>query len=152
MRRNEDAIFTKSAVSFAQTVFFIDKPLYLYIDNSSSLSNSDMLLDPHNMEIGFKAICDNLNKDFLCDEINSLYFFEILYCLTISNLRIGKSIKEVKKIYKVNRAKYNKKDKYRKEYDKIYRFTFLLFELKAFRLYLFIRNILVLKNKHRRGI
>ncbi len=151
LRRNEDSIFTKTAVSCSKNVFFIDKALYLYIDNSTSLSNNDVLLDPKNIEIGFESVYNKLNKELFEEEINSLYYFQMLYCLTISNLRSGKSKKEIRRIYKKCKKKYNKNDKYRKEYNFIYRFTCFLFDINAFGLYLLLRNLIVYKNKLKRG-
>lgn len=140
MPRNEDMVFTKIATSYAASVYYIEKSLYMYNDNTSSLMNNATLINSKNAINAFEVVKSALMDRGLDKEINSLYFIEVLYSTTISNLRTYSSIAEVSKKYKQLRKKYKKSDPFFRGYNRIYKISFAFFELKAFKLYQLIRN------------
>ncbi len=134
--RNEDTVFTKVATSFMDSIYYIGEPLYLYIDSSSSLMNNRHLTSIDNARRAFDIINERLwNRNFGC-ELNSLYFIEILYSTTNTNLALGLSIDKVRSEYRERRMHYSLlNDKYWKYYMIKYKLVFFIFEFNLFQLY-----------------
>ena len=53
---NEDLIFTKTAIANCESIYYIEKPLYKYIDNNNSLMHNSALLNEKNAFIAFDTI------------------------------------------------------------------------------------------------
>ena len=83
----------------------------------------------------------DIDKSFaiLEQELNSLYFLEVVYSTTMTYLRLGKKMSECRKHYKEVKKKYNKDDKYRNGYILKYRLVYWLFEHN---LYILIKRII----------
>ena len=138
--RNEDLVFSKTAISYANNVFYIKRPLYIYNDNESSLMKDSSLNKPDNALTAYRLVCGNLENRNFESELNSIFFIEILYSVISTMIQWKYSDEEVENNYKIYRKMYNKKDKYRRNYSLKYKVPFILFEFKLFRLYSVLRN------------
>lgn len=139
--RNEDLVFSKTAISYAKKVFYLKRALYIYNDNESSLMNDSSLNNPNNALTAYRLVCENLRDRGYEPELNSIFFIEILYSVISTLIQWKYSSEEVEENYKKYRKLYNKKDKYRKLYSLKYKIPFILFEFKLFRLYNSLRNL-----------
>lgn len=147
MPRNEDMVFTKIATSYAESVYYIDSPLYLYYDNSESLMNNVNLTASANSMNAFSIVYKALKDRQLQKELNSIYFIEVLYSATNSNIYTQISPKEVRNKYNILRKKYRFFDPYRKKYNLLYRLAFVFFEMRLFSSYKKIRQFLKKKQR-----
>lgn len=143
IKRNEDLIFSKIAASYTNKIIYISKPLYKYINNPNSLMNNASLKTPDNAVIAFKNIQDRLIGREFEKEINSILFLELLYATTVANIVLGKTRKEIITTYRKYRSQYDRRDKYRKGYNMIYRASFFLFETGLFKTYGRLRAFLM---------
>lgn len=139
--RNEDLVFTKTAISYANNVFYIKRSLYIYNDNEASLMNNSSLNNSNNALTAYELVYENLKTRNFESELNSIFFIEILYSVISTLISLKYSNEEIEKNYRKYRKIYNIKDKYRKKYSLRYKVPFLLFEFKLFRLYSFLRNL-----------
>jgi glycosyltransferase involved in cell wall biosynthesis len=139
--RNEDLVFSKTAISYAKKVFYLKRALYIYNDNESSLMNDSSLNNPNNALTAYRLVCENLRDRGYEPELNSIFFIEILYSVISTLIQWKYSSEEVEENYKKYRKLYNKKDKYRNFYSLKYKIPFILFEFKLFRLYNSLRNL-----------
>lgn len=139
--RNEDLVFSKTAISYAKKVFYLKRALYIYNDNESSLMNDSSLNNPNNALTAYRLVCENLKDRNYEPELNSIFFIEILYSVISTLIQWKYSSEDVEENYKKYRKLYNKKDKYRNFYSLKYKIPFILFEFKLFRLYNSLRNL-----------
>lgn len=139
--RNEDLVFTKTAISFANNVFYIKRALYVYNDNESSLMNDSSLNNPNNALTAYSLVCENLKDRNYESELNSIFFIEILYSVISTMIQWKYSNEDIVDNYKRYRKKYDKNDIYRRDYSLKYRIPFYLFEFRLFWLYNSLRNL-----------
>ena len=133
--RNEDTVFSKTALSYVNNVYYLEKDLYKYNDNEGSLMNTKDLLDPNNAYTAYDLIASKLKDRGLSKELNNIYLIEVIYSTTCSYIKIGLSNKDVKEHYQSVICRYNRKDSYRRKLLLKYRITFLLFDLGLFNFY-----------------
>lgn len=139
--RNEDLIFTKTATSHCDSVFYLAKPLYLYNDNESSLMNNKSLLSINNALTAFDAIKERIDNEKYIKELNSIFFIEVLYSTTTTLISQGEKRQIIAKHYSQYRSYYNGKDPYFNRYSKVYKISFFLMKLRFFKLYMIIRKV-----------
>ena len=135
IRRNEDLVFTKSALCFCTHVRYLDKPLYFYHDNPASLMNNRSLLSEKNAMNAVSLVKPIIIDSGFFPEFNSIYFLEVVYATTLTLLRMGKSQSECRTQFKKVHAQYQKKDPYRKKYKLKYRLSYLLYRMNLFFLF-----------------
>jgi len=75
---NEDMVFNKIALSKCNKIFYLEKPLYHYILNESSLINQNLDLAERNARIGFELIEKKLKKEFP-KEVEGIFVREYMY-------------------------------------------------------------------------
>ena len=126
IKRNEDCVFTKIALSFCDKIYYIDDVLYHYYDNPDSLMNNEALLDKNNAFIAFGIISSMLENRGFENELHSIYMIEIIYSTTTTCLLQNNNYKEnyncVSRNYKFN-------DRYYFSYSLKYRLAIRLFRL-----------------------
>ena len=130
LKRNEDLVFTKTAISFCSSVYYIRKILYYYNQNENSLMHDDSLLDKNNAIRAYEMIRSRFEGRGFDEELNSIYAIEILYSTTMTCLRQND---DARGNYKAAVSKYRFKDKYYRGYAKKYRIILTLFKLGMFR-------------------
>ena len=135
IKRNEDLVFTKTALCYCKNIVYLDLPLYLYYDNPNSLMHNKALLTEKNAINAINLIEPVLLQNHFISEYNSIYFLEIVYATTMTLLRLKRPIKEINKHFKIVDSKYNKKDRYRKKYMLKYRLSYLLYNMRLFFLF-----------------
>lgn len=129
LKRNEDLVYTKTALSCCNSVYFINKALYNYIENSKSLMQDVSLLDKNNAFKAYEIISHFFEGKKFADELNSIYLIEVVYSTTMTSIRKRENAKSN---YKSMIRKYIKDDYYFKGYDLKYRIILLLFKLQLF--------------------
>lgn len=129
-QKNEDLVFNKIAISYCSYIYYFEKSVYNYLENENSImhvsSKYDCELD------AYRYILNNISTSLYNNELNSVYFLEVVYAATMSAIRQKKSYKEIDTIYKELLSNYNKKDKYFKHYFLKYRVIYYMFQLKMF--------------------
>ena len=130
--RNEDLVFTKVAISCCNSIFYLEKALYKYIDNGSSLMHNNELTTEKNAFISMRLIKDILLKKGFEREYNGIYFLEIVYATTLTMLHLGHSPGECNAHFRSVKRDYKKNDIYRKRFNFKYRFAYLLFSANLF--------------------
>ena len=141
LHRNEDLIFTKTATSFTNCVYYINKALYKYNYLETSLFNNNSLTTPQNSIDAFELIKKRLHGLGFEKELNSIYLIEVLFGTTTCLIRLNKSNREIISNYKQYRKMYNSDDIYRKGYSFSFKISYILFEYRLFGVYNFLRKI-----------
>ena len=135
IQRNEDLVFTKTALCYCKSVRYLDIPLYRYYDNPNSLMNDRSLLTEKNAVNAVSAVKETIIRNGFTAEFNSIYFLEIVYATTLTLLRMGKSVGECRAHFKKVHAEYQKKDPYRKRYMLKYRLSYLMYKYNLYFLF-----------------
>lgn len=130
--RNEDLVFTKSALCFCSRIRYMDRPLYYYHDNPASLMNDRSLLTEKNAMNAVEMVKPILIGSGYEREFNSIYFLEIVYATTLTLLRLGRTPGECRAHFRTVHAQYRKRDPYRKKYMLKYRLSYLLYRMNLF--------------------
>lgn len=139
LKRNEDFVFNKIAIANSNSFYYLEKPLYSYVEYSNSLMNRKELLNEENAIKGFKLVEQKLKKDFQ-KEIESIFIKEYFYSITITLVEKKKSLKEIKNHIQECEKKYpniykneaiNNLSKFQKYFILCIRIRFLLL-LKIF--------------------
>lgn len=132
LKRNEDMPFTKVALSYCENIYYVDRPLYIYMDNPNSLMHNAELLDKNNALKGFEIVRNNVNKEVVHeDELNALYLYEVVYTTTMTELRQNDSYASVRKWYIETVSGY-KKEPYSSCYELKYRILLFMFRMNLF--------------------
>lgn len=139
--RGEDGLFTSVALSYAKSVYYVNRELYLYYDTPNSLIKNQSLVSFQNYVQNFEELQAKLAGRGYDAELNSLYLMGILYGGISYCLASNYPLKKVRSLYKSFRARYNAKDKYLKGYQTKYLLTFLMFELRLFRLFRALKKV-----------
>ncbi len=129
IKRNEDLVFTKVAVSFCEKVLYVPQVLYYYYDNPESLMHDKSLIDKRNALIAYSMINDRLKKRGFDEELHSIYALEIIYSTTITCI---KKKDNPNRNYKEVTREYNYSDRYFKRYNLKYRLVLLMLRLRLF--------------------
>lgn len=130
--RNEDLVFTKTAIAHCDKIEYLQSELYIYTDNPNSLMNKKELLDENNALIAFGCIKNGLKDLRLDDELNSIYFIEVIYASTKTMIMKGNTDKECQNYFKEKYRFYKTDDKYRRGYDNKFRIMVWLYRLGLF--------------------
>lgn len=128
--RNEDLVFTKIAISESNKIYYLEKVLYNYIDNPQSLMHNKKLLNTNNAKNGYKLIKNRINNDIFKKELNSIYFIEVLYSVTKSNIRLKEKKSKIKEEQEILWKSYDTRDSYRSNYYLRYKIFYILSKLK----------------------
>lgn len=142
--RMEDLVFSKTAISFAEHIYYIRKPLYIYNNNLNSLTNDFSLLGTEKRMSSFDEIQHKIDRERFRNELNSVFFLEVIYMLVMNKIRVGEKTKEIRRLYKKYIRLYDKNDKYMRGYRRQYKIAYYLFELGLFDV---VRFFIYLKNK-----
>jgi len=138
IKRNEDLIFTKIAMTHCEKIYYMEQQLYRYIENDQSLMHNKSLLTEINAIVAINSIKEPLLSLGFDDEFNSIYFLEILYATTLTLLSLGKSNKECRRHFLTMAKDYNSKDKYRKKYYVKYKLAYTLFSIGQYNVFKFV--------------
>ena len=123
LKRNEDMVFNKLAISVCDKIYYCDKNLYNYINTEGSLVNTPKFLDENNQIIGFEIIEKRL-KDKYQNELEAIFLKEFLYAVIMNMIILKRDKKNILKKIKDAEIKYpniykNESIKYLKTYQKI---------------------------------
>lgn len=97
-RINEDLVFTKLAILSCKSIYYIDKPYYIYYDVSTSLTNTTPK-EAYYSHYAFNAIKPYAIKAGYSVELGAIYFFEVVYPTIMEECRKGSSISKINEIY-----------------------------------------------------
>lgn len=84
--RNEDTPFTKVAISYCKTIMYINLPLYVYFDNSSSITHINKNIDVNNAINAYNYVKRNINPEF-CHCLNAIFAKELLYSTSLTQIK-----------------------------------------------------------------
>lgn len=141
LSRNEDLVFTKIALSYCNSVYYLNRTLYYYNENTKSLMHNKSLLDKSNAYIAFDLIENKLSNRGFEEELHSMYMIEIIYSTTMTCIRKEDGAKEN---FLSASKNYRFRDKYYDGYHMKYKICILLFRFRLFRI---IQNIIRLIEK-----
>lgn len=130
LKRNEDLVFTKTAVSYCRSVYYIDKALYFYCENLASLMHTANLLNKQNAHRAYTMIVERLSGRKFEEELHSIYVLEVVYSTTMTSIRKNDDPKS--NFIKVTEG-YKFKDRYYKKYNLKYRLILMGFRLGLFK-------------------
>lgn len=103
--RNEDMVFNKIAISTCNSFYYLEKPLYIYVEHKGSLMNSKELLNEENAIKGYKLVEEKLKENYP-KEIESMFLKEYFYSVTMTLVEKKKSSKEIKEHIRKCEEKY----------------------------------------------
>lgn len=126
IKRNEDCVFTKTALSFCNKIYYLDEVLYHYYDNPKSLMNNKSLLDTSNAFSAYNLIVLKLENRGFEKELHSIYMIEVIYSTTTTCLLQNNKYKEN---YDSVSRNYKYYDEYYRSYNLKYRLAIRLFRL-----------------------
>lgn len=132
LKRNEDLVFTKIAISYCKDIYYLNKPLYIYNDVETSLMHNASLLDEHNAFRAFDSISKSLINRGFVKELNLIYLIEVVYATTMTLIRKESSHEELVEHFDRFYAKYSKEDEYYKYLSNKYKTMILLMRLHLF--------------------
>ena len=135
IKRNEDLVFTKTALCFCEKVRYLNIPLYRYYDNPDSLMNDRSLLTEQNAMNAVRLVKPVILENGFAAEFNSIYFLEIVYATTMTLLRLGRTPAQCREHFRQVNNQYDKKDPYRRRYMLKYRLSYLLYKLNLYFLF-----------------
>lgn len=138
IQRNEDLVFTKTALCFCKTVRYLAERLYLYHNNPNSLMNNRTLLTEKNAMNAVGLVKPVMLENGFDLEFNSVYFLEIVYATTMTLLRMGKTPGQCREHFRKIDGEYNRKDPYRGRYMRKYRLSYQMFRMNLFFLFRFL--------------
>lgn len=128
-RINEDLVFTKTALMFACKIYYINKCLYIYKQMNNSLMHKERMNVNDNNEISaYKRIKEMASGQY-SEEMNSIYFLEVLYARISRLILVGYGRKMCKNAYDELAKNYKKPDKYFKKYLFKYKLAYLFIKL-----------------------
>lgn len=105
LKRNEDMPFNKLAISVSQSIYYLQKPLYNYVNNENSLMHNGKLADEKNAIQAFELLYDRLNDEF-SEELEAIFLKQYLYATTLTLVRKKCSTKEIKNQIEICEKKY----------------------------------------------
>ena len=129
IKRNEDLIFTKVALSYCRSVYYLNKTLYYYIENKNSLMHDTRLLDKENAHKAFDIISNRLNGRGFDEELHSMYLIEVIYSTTMTCLRRKE---DAKQNYREATKDYKFNDRYYRAYNRKYRLIMAMFKFNMY--------------------
>lgn len=88
-KQNEDLPFTKCAVASCNSIVYVQKPLYYYLQLPTSLMHNNKLLSATNAQNSFIYIKDKIGSLFP-DEVEGVYILGYLYTSVITNINFMK--------------------------------------------------------------
>lgn len=134
IKRNEDVVFTKNAVSHCRRIFYVKKPLYKYYDMNNSLMHNQSLLTTQNAFNAFEQISKEISTQNYRNEIEIIYLIEIVYATTLTCIRLGMSNKEILMHYRkvIGTCDFMKENAYYKDLSFRYKFILLMMKLHLF--------------------
>lgn len=109
---NEDTVFTKKALLFARTFYYIDNPIYIYNFQKDSLMHT-INVDAQQSVQAYDEISKRFEKD---ERLNSIYFFEVLYAGTKALILNSNDFRMINKQFRKWNERY-KLDKYFWQYN-----------------------------------
>lgn len=124
--RSEDMVFTKIALATCARIGYFDSVLYRYFDTPGSIMNSSKKLDIRSSQKAFNQVNDRLRNAGFDSELNSIYFFEVLYDGTVTCVKDGIPIKDCNAYFRDKLRNYSKKDAYYKQYSWKYRIVYTM--------------------------
>ena len=119
--RNEDMPFTKHALARCESVYYLNLPLYNYVQQPNSLMHNDKLLDEKNCQRAFAILSESVKDLKLDEELASIKLREVLNTTVKIRLIQGVKKREIRKYIKENYEKGCLKNKYFKGYPKYVR-------------------------------
>ena len=104
LKRCEDVGFTCLAVAACKSVYYHQKPMYYYIQRTSSLSNNTKL-DESDMVKAFEIVSLRLNNAYH-DSVKNKSVTDLLYGGVLMMCKNGKSTKEIKEYIRNYELRY----------------------------------------------
>lgn len=127
LKKNEDLIFTKTAISNAERIFYVEKPIYYYyMDNINSIMHNSVFCDCE-ME-AYSCIENKVLRDQFKDELNSVYFLEVVYASTVSAIRQKNKRREIKRKFDCLNPRYDENDRFFCDYFTKYKLAYRIFK------------------------
>jgi len=117
LKRNEDLAFNKIAISYANNIYYLRRPLYHYRNNSQSIMHNKRLLNENNSFYAINYIRENYNYD-LEKEFEIVLLKDYLYNVVMTKLMLGKPYKDV--VLFIREFRKNKTEGYKSIF--LYRF------------------------------
>lgn len=108
--RNEDMPFVKTAISKSESFKYINRPLYDYIQEPTSLMHNSKLLNPQNALNAIDYLLNNIDLNKYKDEVEILFLKHYYYSTAISNLYFLNRKKWIQYVKNMN-TKYNRNKK-----------------------------------------
>lgn len=124
--RAEDLVFTKTALAHCERIVYIDTTLYWYVDTPGSIMNTKGKVDVTIPERAFNLIRKKLNKKNLSCELNSIFFFEVLYEGTMTCIANKMDLKDCYEYFQEKDLVYSKDDKYFELYGNKFKIFYVL--------------------------
>lgn len=122
----EDMVFTKIAIAKCNSICYVDKFLYCYNDTPGSLMNSKRKIDINEYQNSFNLVYNKLKRSEVASELNSIYFFEVLYEGTIACVSNGFKLVDCYSYFIEKSMFYSKTDKYYKLYCIKYKAVYIM--------------------------
>lgn len=105
--RGEDYVFTKLALTQCNSIMYIRKPLYCYINTRDSIMNNQ-IVGQYYLEI-FNDLRDRMVK-MPSEVLDNIYMYEMVYCRLFNALEKGAKNNDIYRI--INEIELNKSDWY----------------------------------------
>ena len=110
--RNEDMPFTKKAIAMSESIFYLRKSLYVYVQLETSLMHTSSLNDENNCQKAFKILTDSLEKNCYKEELMAIKLREVLNNSVLLMIGNRRRRNDIKKFIDNNYSKEYFKNKY----------------------------------------
>ena len=110
---SEDTVFTKSALACMDDIFYLDKPLYLYIERAGSLMHTRAAVDRAGVYEQIKVFLETKEGCVISqDELNNLYYTLVVYPTLTDMIRARRPSGEISLRFDKLINKYHRQDPY----------------------------------------
>jgi glycosyltransferase involved in cell wall biosynthesis len=139
--RAEDMVFTKTAMARCKTIKYFENVLYWYIDTPGSIMNSKYGFNIDGPERAYSIVNNTLKNSGMDAELNSIYFFEVLYEGTISYISNGASLRDSYNYFKEKSQLYCINDKYYNLYSLKYKLIYKMMKYQLMWIFIVLRKV-----------
>lgn len=110
--RNEDMPFTKHAIAFSGSVYYLPVPLYHYVQHSASLMHDASLCDEKDSERSFSLLSARLAGRGYDEELKAMELREILNNTVLIKIEKKEPRREIVRYIRTHYSKEHLKNKY----------------------------------------
>lgn len=130
--RSEDVPFAKTAFALAEEIWYTESPLYLYLENASSIMHDESALNAENPSLVYETIRKQVDDRGMQKELECLFYVLVVYPVMITMIRQGASSTQCSDRWRNMTKEHSFRGAYYRRLEAKYRVGYWLFRLRVF--------------------